>query len=255
MGFVTLEDLQGTIELVVFSRVWKSISTWLSEEDIVVAVGKIDRERGAVKILADQITDDFSKVRAINGDHRKAAQTSPLTPVPAVDSGEIPQPPSNSGEGEELPPPPPPPSPDADIMDNSIALTFEGQSVATSVDESIPIEPVVAPQNKDRELSEAPPAFSPAPLETFLDGDVKMVTVLLETTGDRQRDALRMRRVHGLLTSYPGKDRFEFLLFEASRRYQVDFPSSTTGYCPDLHAQLTSMLGEGVIRIETLRIQ
>ena len=82
-----------------------------------------------------------------------------------------------------------------------------------------------------------------------------MVTVLLETTGDRQRDALRMRRVHGLLTSYPGNDRFEFLLFEASRRYQVDFPSSTTGYCPDLHAQLTSMLGEGVIRIETLRIQ
>ena len=253
MGFVTLEDLQGTIELVVFSRVWKNISTWLSEEDIVVAVGKIDRERGAVKILADQITDDFSKVQTINGDHRKVTQPPPSAPIPTVDSGEIPQPPSYSGEGEELPPPPFPPA--ADIRDNSIALTFEGQSVATSVDESDPIEPVVAPQNMDRELSEAPPAFSPAPLETFLDGEVKMVTVLLETTGDRQRDALRMRRVHGLLTSYPGNDRFEFLLFEASRRYQVDFPSSTTGYCPDLHAQLTSMLGEGVIRIETLRIQ
>ncbi|MBE9480057.1 MAG: hypothetical protein IMY80_08835, partial [Chloroflexi bacterium] len=158
----------------------------------------------------------------------------------------------NSDMVEELPPPPPPA---ADIRDNSIALTFEGQSVATSVGESGSIEPAVVPQNKDREISEAPPAFSPAPLETFLDGEVKMVTVHLETTGDRQRDALRMRRVHGLLTSYPGNDRFEFLLFEASRRYQVDFPSSTTGYCPDLHAQLTSMLGEGVIRIETLRIQ
>jgi DNA polymerase-3 subunit alpha len=250
MGFVTLEDLQGTIELVVFSRVWNGISTWLSEEDIVVAVGKVDRERGAVKILADQITHDFTKVRAINGVHRKVAQTPPKTPPPPRDSGAIPQPPSDSVGEEELPP-----HPAADIWDNSIALAFEGQSVATSVGEQVTIEQVVAPQNKDRELPEAPHALPLAPLETFLEGDVKMVTVNLETTGDRQRDALRMRRVHGLLTSYPGNDRFEFLLFESSRRYQVDFPSSTTGYCPDLHAQLTSMLGEGVIRVEILRIQ
>jgi DNA polymerase-3 subunit alpha len=250
MGFVTLEDLQGTIELVVFSRVWNNISTWLSEEDIVVAVGKVDRERGAVKILADQITTDFMKVNAINGDHRKVAQTPPPAPVPPLNSGVIAQPPVPSVEEKELPP-----LPAADTWDNSIALTFEGQSEAASVEEPGSIEQAVAPQKKDRELAEAQHILPPASFETFLDGEVKMVTVILETTGDRQRDALRMRRVHGLLTSYPGNDRFEFLLFEASRRYQVDFPSSTTGYCPDLHAQLTSMLGEGVIRVETLRIQ
>ena len=250
MGFVTLEDLQGTIELVVFSRVWRDISTWLSEEDIVVAVGKVDRERGAAKILADQITNDFTKVKALNGNRRKAAQTPPTAPVPPKDSGTFEQPPSDPLEEEEIPT-----LSAADIWDNSIALTFEEQAVEITVKEQGLIEQAVTPPNTDSELSEDPPTTPPAPLKPFLDGDVKMVTVILETTGDRQRDALRMRRVHGLLSSYPGNDRFEFLLFEASRRYQVDFPSSSTGYCPDLHAQLTSMLGEGVIRIETLRIQ
>ena len=250
MGFVTLEDLQGTIELVVFSRVWKSISTWLNEEDIVVVVGKVDSERGAAKILADQITKDFTKVQAINGERRKVTQTPPPVPVPPLDSGAITQPPSNSIDEEELPPPYA-----VDNWNNAIALTFEDQSVPATVEGPSPIDQGVPTQKKDRELSEASHAFPPAPLETFLDREMKMVTVILETTGDRQRDALRMRRVHGLLTSYPGNDRFEFLLFEASRRYQVDFPSSTTGYCPDLHAQLTSMLGEGVLRVETLRIQ
>ncbi|MGB2897311.1 MAG: DNA polymerase III subunit alpha [Anaerolineales bacterium] len=250
MGFVTLEDLQGTIELVVFSRVWKSISTWLREEDIVVAVGKVDSERGSAKILADQVTNDFTKVRAINGDHRKVVQAPPPAPVPPLDSRAITKTPSDLIEEEELQP-----LPAADDWSDAIALTFEEQSVTTSVEGPGPIEQVIAPQNKDRELLETAHALPPAPLGTFLDKEAKMVTVILETTGDRQRDALRMRRVHGLLTSYPGNDRFEFLLFEASRRYQVDFPSSTTGYCPDLHAQLTSMLGESVIRVETLRIQ
>jgi hypothetical protein len=66
---------------------------------------------------------------------------------------------------------------------------------------------------------------------------------------------LRMRRVHGLLTSYPGNDRFVFHVLETSRRYHLEFPSSTTGYCPDLHAQLRALLGEGSVTVEPLRFQ
>ena len=64
-----------------------------------------------------------------------------------------------------------------------------------------------------------------------------------------------MRRVHGLLTSYPGNDKYVFHVFEASRRYHLEFPNSTTGYCPELHSQLLSLLGEGTIRVEPLRMQ
>jgi DNA polymerase-3 subunit alpha len=86
-------------------------------------------------------------------------------------------------------------------------------------------------------------------------GDPRMVTVRLHSTGDRERDARRMRRVHGLLTSYPGRDHFVFHVYEASRRYHLEFPNSTTGYCADLRRELTMLLGEGSVQVEVLRIQ
>jgi hypothetical protein len=85
--------------------------------------------------------------------------------------------------------------------------------------------------------------------------DPRMITIILRSTGDQQRDALRMRRVHGLLTSYPGNDRFVFHVFEISRRYHLEFPSSSTGYCRELHAQLHSLLGEDSVQVEPLRFQ
>ena len=36
MGFVTLEDLQGAVELVVFARVWEEVNRWVQPGDIVV---------------------------------------------------------------------------------------------------------------------------------------------------------------------------------------------------------------------------
>jgi DNA polymerase-3 subunit alpha len=82
-----------------------------------------------------------------------------------------------------------------------------------------------------------------------------MLTLVIRSTGDKERDARRLRRVHGLLLSYPGRDRFAFLVYEAARHYNLEFPNASTGYCKDLHAQLTALLGEGSLRIEPLHLQ
>jgi hypothetical protein len=87
------------------------------------------------------------------------------------------------------------------------------------------------------------------------DNDPRLLTIRLASTGDTQRDARRMRRVHGLLLSYPGGDRFVFHVFEASRQYHLEFPNSTTGLCRDLFTQLTILLGEGMVAVERLRLQ
>ena len=108
-----------------------------------------------------------------------------------------------------------------------------------------------------------PPASSAGPLALAEErpareagaAEPRMITLMINSTGDPQRDARRLRRVHGLLSSYPGEDHFAFLLFESSRRYHMDFPQSTTGYSPELHAQLIELLGERAIRIEPLRLQ
>jgi DNA polymerase-3 subunit alpha len=63
----------------------------------------------------------------------------------------------------------------------------------------------------------------------------RRVTVTVQTSGDKDRDKRRMRRLHGLLTSYPGQDQFEFSVQDYNdQNYLLRFPNDTTGYCPPL---------------------
>src|SRR6476659_11057104 len=53
MAIVTLEDLQGTIEVVVFPRLYEqTLATWRDGEILLVA-GRIDHKREEVSLLAD----------------------------------------------------------------------------------------------------------------------------------------------------------------------------------------------------------
>jgi hypothetical protein len=80
------------------------------------------------------------------------------------------------------------------------------------------------------------------------------LTVVLKSTGNADRDARRMRRVHGLLTSYPGEDRFAFHVHESSRQYLLEFPSFTTGLCDELVSQLQGILGENTVLVESVPV-
>jgi hypothetical protein len=82
-----------------------------------------------------------------------------------------------------------------------------------------------------------------------------MVTVVLRGSGDKTRDALRMRRIHGKVMSFPGEDRFAFLVYEHGRGYMVEFPNFTTGVCPDLIARLQFLVGSENVRVEQITFQ
>ena len=62
MGFVTIEDLQGTIELVVFPRPWAKFNSLLEYDRVILVDGKVDNGSGDPKVLVDSITDEFSMV-------------------------------------------------------------------------------------------------------------------------------------------------------------------------------------------------
>jgi DNA polymerase-3 subunit alpha len=247
MGFVTLEDLQGTIELVVFTRLWNEIAGWIEARKIVVVKGKVDAERGDPKVLADSISTEFSLVRP----------RAPALAVPAVgpadERDESPRP-ALSPEAELEPEPEPAPEavPLSAIIDvlaaAPLSVTAEVKPlVETSLERALERAPLPAAFG---DLALVDPGFrGPG------DADPRLLTLRLASTGDTQRDARRMRRVHGLLLSYPGVDRFVFHVFEASRQYHLEFPNSTTGFCKDLFAQLTILLGEGMVAVERLRLQ
>jgi DNA polymerase-3 subunit alpha len=65
MAFVAIEDLQGTIETVIFPKVWERVGEMIEFDKIVLVDGKVDSQGGEPKVLVDQITTDFTVVRPV----------------------------------------------------------------------------------------------------------------------------------------------------------------------------------------------
>jgi DNA polymerase-3 subunit alpha len=79
-----------------------------------------------------------------------------------------------------------------------------------------------------------------------------MVTITLKSSGASERDVRRMRRVHGLLNSYPGRDRFCFLIYERGFKHLLDFPNDTTSANHELLSQLSELVGRENIQVENI---
>lgn len=55
MAFITLEDMHGTMEAVVFSNVYAEAADLLVEDNAVLVQGRVQKDENSVKIIAEQI--------------------------------------------------------------------------------------------------------------------------------------------------------------------------------------------------------
>jgi DNA polymerase-3 subunit alpha len=389
MAFVTLEDVQGTIELVVFPRTWEKFGNLLEIDRIVLVDGKLDAQGGEPKVLVDQVAVEFSRKVAVDaqqsagGDNLKSAASmgaarpavAPPAPVPEAEP-DLPPPWDEPEAGwDNLPPEPenppwelewqalqPPIAPasvdDADGDEEEVEAESQLQ-VAAEVEEgadregaSADLGPQFEPAPAEGETTPAdelpdwddltiedddepemtrlslptlpgrpqvellqpvstvdegprlPLAASPQPDEVSLEppeppaasqpppvvinpptrrpagaesigerpiglppylvsptppveqqGETRMVTVVLRSSGDKTRDVLRLRRIHGILMSYPGEDRFALQVYERGRFFLLEFPNFSCGICPELLDRLAQLVGRENLRVETLRFQ
>jgi hypothetical protein len=109
------------------------------------------------------------------------------------------------------------------------------------------------PEKIPEPLDALPPYLVPPPVSSK--EQVQMITCVLRTMGDKTRDVLRLRRIHGTVMSYPGNDRFAFHVFERGRGYLVEFPNFTTGVCPELISKLQLLVGSENVRVEPITFQ
>ncbi len=58
MAFVSIEDLSGSLELVVFPRILEQFESLLKPESIVRVRGKLDLKDGLVKLIVESVEDD-----------------------------------------------------------------------------------------------------------------------------------------------------------------------------------------------------
>src|SRR5215216_4076292 len=66
MGFVTLEDIQGNIELVLFPKIWQKTHAQLTVGQIVIVEGKVDTNSTPPKILVDEIKTEIKILESID---------------------------------------------------------------------------------------------------------------------------------------------------------------------------------------------
>ena len=313
MGFVTLEDLQGTIELVVFPRVWTRYAELIEYDRIILASGKVDTSGAEPKVLVDQVTTDFNLTYVKDGNanaNSRRAQKPPDFKSEGVGKQARSEAPIDQGgnfeqlasdvepvsvhitEQHALPPGPDlfPPGWDSSPGGAGIANEITPQNLpadqdpaaasqanaedpqepaelpAESLEPEIALEPPVStsggsppveeinrPQQPDPFIG-LPPYLVP-PVTTQDGGTVHMITIILRTTGDKTRDVLRLRRMHGIIMSYPGNDRFAFQVYERGRGYLVEFPNFTTGLCPELITRLRMLVGSKNVIVEQITFQ
>jgi DNA polymerase III subunit alpha len=363
MGFVTIEDLQGTIELVIFPSTWNKLQHLVEMDRIVIIEGRVDAEGAEPKILVDNISTEFTVTTSTDAPplpqpsafdlfppfepDEPAVTRTPLVreappvytpppepePEPAhssmVEAATAPAPalvhsaPAHQTAGQpaagpsataveetlddDMPPPPDAFPPDWEAVAvrapdwASGSERGEPAPQAQAGNEGAPTRPASGPRSTlPRRLPEtrttSAPAPTPLPAERneptqprpaaipsggppvvdqparednplakgFLvspaevddgEGQVVMLTVVLRSTGDKTRDVLRLRRIHGIITSYPGRDRFGFMVYERGHGYRLEFPNFTAGICQELLDRLQGLLGPDHIQVEPITFQ
>jgi DNA polymerase-3 subunit alpha len=276
MGFVTVEDLQGSLELVIFPKTWREVNTWLAIEQIVVVYGKVDAKgSGTPKILVDTLRQDLKLATGQPSAPGQPARPAAVQSIIWTDD-ELP-PPDHAVGGGDAPIPtdytPPPPDedwfpPPGDDGRPAAAAVSSAQSTEPDVPDPAALSAHSAEPGDSRGINgegghgngngRAPVrpngvTLRPRPAPPAALATPQRIVVTLKASGDRERDARLVRRVHNVLKSFPGPDEFEFVVYEANQaRYQLRFPNTTTRYCAELVDRLRPLIGEGAVEVQPL---
>ena len=147
MAWVTLEDLTGTIELVVFPRTWEKYQFALEIGGVILAEGKVDAQSNPSKVLVDNIRTEIKLTEPASSgtaaftetkepaqmhqqpqDKSRAPDRKATTPInkPAALKGiaeRRPGPIASSPDGDWPPPPEDPPDWDSYVTSRAGSVT------------------------------------------------------------------------------------------------------------------------------------
>jgi DNA polymerase III subunit alpha len=87
MGFATLEDIQGTIELVLFPRTWQKFSLLLALDEVLIAEGRLDNQNSDPKVLVDILR--VVEAKDIPAESNLPAELETISTAPVWETGEI----------------------------------------------------------------------------------------------------------------------------------------------------------------------
>ncbi len=315
MGFVTLEDVQGNIELVLFPKTWQKTQEQLKVGQIVIVEGKADTGSTPPKILVDEVRTEIRILESLDATPLPVSAAPPVVnkPKPAPIAPATQPSGQNVTQQPKMPvkpvtPPvrqvaeieapayhidsefddmPPPPDNFPEDWDNEWQPSFDEAKLAARPETAVEQKPVVSEPKTDAfqaeikpngqknlpparetvvvQKIESLPAQSPDVLpslyiplaqeETDKEYPPQQITVVLRSTGDRERDKRRIKTIFGTLISFHGRDRFSFQIFENGKGHLIDFPNDTTRVCTEVLDRLKKLMGEESWRVEEITFQ
>jgi len=279
MGVIQLEDWHesaSAMEVVLFPRTWMMYRDLIDTGKVLIFTGKVDTTRGDMQILGESVSTNFDVTMSSNDFEQGyyiPAYLSVETTVVSVDeeTGDVapsegivsvsmtnyaPVAPATQGGAAVPIPSIEPPR----VPMNAYAESHAngGNSHGNGNGNRNGGNGHAAPYEHDYSASsgsyldegEQWGAFTP-PVDESEQAPQSQhwLKITFPRSGDSDKDRRRLLRVHGVLTSYPGKDRFSILLDGPQGIYEMEFPSHSTRYCDDLMRDLASIVGENNIKV------
>lgn len=273
MAVMTIEDITGTISAVMFPRIWAEFQDLVDEDAVLVVRGKADTSRGDVQVIVDAVTQNFELVQP--------AEQPPLLTAPdqwlrdaqaGSENGDLYD--DETGETmadgagvpaeEGYPAVPaetltPPAVPEHLLTDREVPgwLLAEMEDEEVGVSRPAPPPPVrraAPPQAADPDALPPVPARRgrAAPPETVTPARRRLLTLVIKRSGDDTADQRKLRWLHGVLTEYPGQDRFRFIVEGSGRRACLEFPNHPIQINDEALQRVIGKLGEENVIVEDL---
>jgi len=260
MAILSLEDIQGSVEVVMFPRTWRTYREQVEIDKAYIIGGKADLRGGEVQIIAENLTQNFEKVEAVTS-HPLPERHAPQAQEPDLDE--------ETGEVVKAAPPPPDPP-----RESVIAPATDGGSQSHSRLVGQPL--VLAETEEDEEpawLREAPPIaleknspppsnktpfrISPPPLATntvaaaakFDEGHHALL-VEMERTFESSKDRRRLQNILRQSEAYPGKSEF-CIIYEKTDNEgftMMHFPNLGIAIHPELLDELKHKIS-GIVNV------
>ena len=269
MAFVTMEDLQGTLDLVIFPKTWTDVRDWLEVDQIVFVTGKVDAKGSSIKILVDtiarevKVTVALQKLEVGSGKWEVGSQKSYQSPVishnlpkvaepvadyvvnvvdddpfAGVDPFNDSTPKKNGGGGFGVAASAP--APQLNKGDAAAARAAESASPPTDSTRA-EFESLGVVSKKSNGESSHP-----------TNGKSKRIVITLPPSENVDEGRRQFKRIYDALISHPGDDRFMVTIVEHDQQFKLDFPNDTTHYSDDLMHQLLKFISADSIDVQPL---
>ena len=285
MAYVSMEDIHGTVEVVIFPRLWKQKGNLVRPEAILIVVGRAEVGGREPRVVAEDLRDQDTLVRPLEdlreeeafvalwenmeeppsavrtGLEDSSALAGPVLEKPSLStpdsmSGREGKPPGAPGEGlrsgrhEETTSHLPAPSAEA-----SWSPENSGWHPSPNVGKAARAPDLEgSPSDSLGPMKEETPSGEPTVPPGPRAAPSRHILVYFYRTEQLEEDLRRLQEVHRVLTERPGPDPFSVVVVYPDRRQvRLRFPHHGTTYSPELLARLESLLGPDSVRVLPFR--